>query len=411
MTNRGGKQPFLSYGRQAVDEEDIARVAEVLRSNFLTTGPLVTEFEAAFRSEVGAEYAVCCANGTAALHLAMMSLGLNVGDTCVVPAITFAATANSARMVGADVVFSDVDPETGLMCAEDLDAALARAGRGKTKVAAPVHLTGQTADMEALSEVARSQGAELIEDACHALGTRTVSGSGEVRRVGDCTFSKAAIFSFHPVKAIACGEGGMVTTNDPEIARRLALLRSHGIEKDAESFLPRPLAVDAEGRPNPWYHEMVELGWNYRLSDINCALALSQLGKLSRFCEQRRALVDHYDQLLAPFAPSLRGTRRVSGCEPGWHLYVALIDFAALGTSRAAVMRSLADRGIGTQVHYIPVYRHPYYEKLYGEQSLPGAEAYYARALSLPLFVGMTRGDVERVVETLVDVLGIRGGS
>lgn len=409
MTFGDDKRPFLPYGRQAIGEDDIASVAEVLRSDFLTTGPVVQKFEAAFVSEVGAKYALSCANGTAALHLAMMSLDLGKEDICVVPAITFAATANSALMTGAEVVFSDVDPETGLMRPEDLEAAIERAGGKRIRLAAPVHLAGQSADMPALSAIARKQGFDLVEDSCHALGSRIASGDGSDQTVGDCAFSKAAIFSFHPVKAIACGEGGMVTTGDPEIARRLALLRSHGIEKNPDSFLPRAFALDSDGRPNPWYHEMVELGWNYRLSDINCALGLSQLGKLAGFCERRRALVEHYDYLLEPFAPKLRRTRRVAGCQPGWHLYVVLIEFAALGTSRAAVMRSLKERGIGTQVHYIPVYRHPYYERRYGEQSLSGAEAYYAKALSLPLFVGMTLSDVERVVESLVDVLGLKG--
>ncbi len=404
-------KPFLPYGRQAIDEEDIACVSRVLRSEFLTTGAAVEAFEAAFRSAVGADHAISCANGTAALHLVNLALDVGPGDLCIVPAITFAATANSARMVGADVLFADVDPETGLMRPQDLDDAIARAKGGRIKLAAAVHLAGQAADMKALSAVARMHGFELVEDACHALGSRSQAGGSAVWTVGDCAWSKAAVFSFHPVKTIACGEGGMITTRDSDLARRLSLLRSHGIERDPANFLPRPLAFDAEGHPNPWYHEMVELGWNYRLSDIHSALGLSQLRKLSRFCRQRSALMERYEQRLACFAPELRMTRHTAKVEVGWHLCTVLIDFGAFGTDRAAVMKALADRGIGSQVHYIPLYRQPYYEGLYGQQRLPGAEAYYAKALSLPLYVGMTFSDVDRVVEDLTEILGVDHGA
>ncbi|MCG8596707.1 MAG: UDP-4-amino-4,6-dideoxy-N-acetyl-beta-L-altrosamine transaminase [Kiloniellales bacterium] len=399
----------LPYGRQAIDEDDIARVAEVLRSDYLTTGPQVEAFESAFRSAVGADHAVACANGTAALHLAMMALGLSPGEVCIVPAITFVATANAARMVGAEVVFSDVDPETGLMRPEDLEAALVRADRGAVRLAAPVHLAGQTADLEGMAALAGSRGVRLIEDACHALGTRARAGDGRMTAVGACALTEAATFSFHPVKTIACGEGGMVTTRDAAVARRMRRLRSHGIERDPESFRQDALAFGPGGLANPWYHEMQDLGYNHRLSDIHCALGISQLGKLARFVAARRDLVAHYDRLLAGYAPRLRPIGRVPGCEAGWHLYVVLIDFDALETDRASVMRRLAERGVGSQVHYVPVYRQPYYEARYGAQSLPGAEAYYARALSLPLFFGMGRSDVERVVEALAEVLGMEG--
>lgn len=388
---------LLPYGRHRIDDDDVAAVAAVLRGDWLTDGPAVRAFEHQLAATTGAAEAVACANGTAALHLAALALDLGPGDWVVAPAVTFVATANCARFVGAEVVFADVDPDSGLITPDSLAAAISRA-EGSVKAVLPVHLNGHAADMAALAEVAPELA--VVEDACHALGTRAAWGT-----VGACPHSAMTVFSFHPVKTVCMGEGGAVTTNDAALAERLRSLRAHGITRDPARFSEPEQAFAAEGGPNPWYYEMRELGFNYRASDINCALGLSQLGKLARFGAARRALAERYDRLLARFAPSIRPVRPAAGSVAVPHLYVALIDFAGLGTTRARVMTALRELGIGTQVHYLPINRQPYYCQRYGPSVLPGADAYYERCLSLPLFPAMTEGDVDRVVEALSTVL------
>lgn len=392
------KAPFLPYGRQVVDDADIAAVTDVLRGDWLTTGPHVDSFETAFARSTGADYAVACSSGTAALHLAMLALDLDPGDRVVVPAVTFLATANAVRYVGAEVVFADVDPDTGLLTPDGAAAAVGRAD-GRVRAILPVHMAGQLVDLDGLSEIARRADAVLVEDACHALGGQDAAG----RPVGACTDTAMATFSLHPVKAIAAGEGGVVTTNEDRLAARLRRLRNHGMVR--EGFVDQAMATDANGSANPWYYEMPEPGFNYRLSDINAALARSQLAKLPNFTGRRRELVARYDRLLAPLAPTIRPIRRVPG-SPGWHLYVALIDFATLAMDRAALMTALRQREIGSQVHYMPLHRQPYYRNRYGLPDLPGADAWYARALSLPLYPAMSDTDVDRVVDALVEITG-----
>jgi len=381
---------MLPYGRQTIEDDDIAAVAEALKADFLTTGPTVDAFEAAFAETVGARHAVACSNGTAALHLAMMVLDVKPGEVVIAPSITFLATANCARYVGADVVFADVDPATGLMTPDTLSEALTRVGDRRLRAVLPVHLRGDACDLPGLEALARDAGAVLVEDAPHAVGT-TMRFGNTSEIVGDVRHSAMATFSFHPVKTIATGEGGMITTNDPAIATRLKVLRSHG--------MVRPDGCD------PWWYEMPEPGFNYRLPDILCALGLSQLKKLPRFAARRRALGAAYVQALAPLAPVVRIAEQPAWSEPVLHLMVALIDFEAAGKTRREVVDALKARGVGTQVHYIPVHRQPYYRKLYGELALPGAEAWYARCLSLPLYPGMADGDVAKVAEALKDVL------
>lgn len=396
----------LPYGRQLVDDDDVAAVVRVLRGDYLTTGPATAAFERALAEQTGAQHAVSCSSGTAALHLAALAVGLAPGDRVIVPAITFLATANVARFVGAEVTFADVDRETGLMRASDLAEALGRSGRA-AKAVFPVHLAGQPVDMAAVSEVAKVHGLRVVEDACHALGTLCETPSGP-SIIGNCRYSDMAAFSFHPVKMIAMGEGGAVTTNDPDLARRAADLRNHGMIRRVQEFANADLALDADGRANPWYYEMIEPGFNYRASDIHCALGLSQLAKLDRFVAARRDLVAAYDEALASLAPLVRPAGRTDGAAPGWHLYVVLIDFASAGVQRATVMRRMADAGIGTQVHYIPVHLQPYYRARYGKANLPGAVAYYERCLSLPLFPGMEHDDVLRVRDALARSLDLR---
>ena len=398
---RQAPERFLAYGRQAIDEADCQAVIDVLRSDFLTTGPAVAAFEEAFAAYVGCDHAVACANGTAALHLAVMAAGLGPGDIGIVPANTFMATANALRFTGAEVVFADIDPATGLMTAETLQLALRRCDPSQVKAILPVHFAGHPVEMAAIKAIADQLGAVIIEDSCHAIGTELTGPDGSQQPIGAGAFGDFATFSFHPVKTLACGEGGMVTTNDPAAAHQMQLLRSHGIEREAGAF-------KAPGHRNaPWYHEMHALGFNMRLSDIHAALGLSQLAKLNQFVATREALVADYAKALAPLAPAVRLISQPRSQRTGWHLLVVHIDFAACGTDRAALMAALRQHNVGTQVHYIPVYRQPYYREIYGEISLPGAETYYAGALSLPLFVGMDTADVEHVAASLQRCLSL----
>ncbi len=383
---------MLPYGRQTIDEDDIAAVAQALRGDFLTTGPTVEAFEDAFADQVGAQHAVACSNGTAALHLAMLALEVQPGEAVIAPSITFLATANCARFVGAEVVFADVDPQTGLMTADTLAEAMTRLDGRPLRAVLPVHLRGDTAELPALEAMAKSANAVLVEDAPHALGSSLKFGN-TVQRVGDCAHSAMATFSFHPVKTIATGEGGMVTTNDARLAERLRRLRSHGMIRPQDG--------------DPWWYEMPEIGFNYRLPDILCALGISQLAKLDAFAARRRALAARYEAALKPLAPLVVQASRPDWSDPVLHLMVALIDFQAAGRTRREVVEALRARGVGTQVHYIPVHTQPYYRERYGALELPGASAWYERCLSLPLYPGMADDDVDRVVAALADVLGL----
>jgi UDP-4-amino-4,6-dideoxy-N-acetyl-beta-L-altrosamine transaminase len=395
---------FLPYGRQLIEEDDIAAVTEALHGDLLTTGPYVERFETALAKAVGAKHAVVCSNGTAALHMAARALNLGPGTKVIVPVITFLATASAPHLNGAEIVFADVDPETGLMRPEDLEAAFARAGH--TDAVFNVHVNGQCGDIETIAKIARAHGAKIVDDACHAIGTGFVADNGVLSQIGSNTFCDLTVFSFHPVKTIAMGEGGAVTTNDPDFAQRLVRARNHGMTRKPDEFVNTADAFDADGTPNPWYYECIEPEFNWRANDIQCALGLSQLGKLGRFVARRRALAQSYDTLLAPLAPLVCPAARTRASLPAWHLYAARIDFERAGISRATVMRELAKDGIGSQVHYFPVHRQPYYAKRYGALSLPGADRYYERALSLPLHASMSLSDVERVVDTLANILG-----
>ncbi|MBI1263966.1 MAG: UDP-4-amino-4,6-dideoxy-N-acetyl-beta-L-altrosamine transaminase [Alphaproteobacteria bacterium] len=385
----------LPYGRQSIDESDIAAVVGVLRSDFLTSGPEIAAFETAFAAAVDAPFAVACNSATAALHLALDALGVGPGDGCIVPAITFLATANAALYCGADVVFADVDPDTGLMTPDTLAEAVARAGPAARAVL-PVHLAGAMCDMRALSPIAREAGLAIVEDSCHALA----SLDGQGRPAGACDLSDAATFSFHPVKTLACGEGGMVTTRSAALADHMRRARSHGVERSPERF------QRGEGAHEPWWYEMVQPGWNYRMPDINAALGRSQLMRLAHFAARRRALAARYADALEGLAPLVLTPAEPPG-DPCRHLYNVRIDFQAAGVTRAQVMARLKAEGIGAQVHYIPLYRQPFHAPRHTAGPLPGAEAHYARTLSLPLWPGMADGDPERVAQALERTLGL----
>jgi len=396
---------FLPYGRQVIEEDDIAAVVRALSGDWLTTGPAVGDFERKFKSAVDAPYAVSCANGTAALHLAAMALRIGPGDRVIVPAVTFLATANAVRFTGGDVIFADVDPDTGLLTPETLTAAISVASNQRVRAAFTVHLNGQCCDSAAIAKVAKTEGLAIVEDACHALGTTYESVDDKAVRIGACRHSDMATFSFHPVKTIAIGEGGAVTTRNAELAERLERLRNHGMHRNADEFANTALAFAPDGKANPWYYEMSEIGYNYRVSDINCALGTSQLNKLPRFIEKRKSLAALYDQLLQPLAPVLRPVAHAPRCDPVLHLYVVLIDFQRLGCTRADFMNALKAKGVGTQVHYLPLNKQPYYRRLYGDITLPGAEAYYERCLSLPLQPNMNADDAAYVVDTLSELI------
>ncbi|MFE0013683.1 UDP-4-amino-4,6-dideoxy-N-acetyl-beta-L-altrosamine transaminase [Mesorhizobium sp. NPDC059054] len=399
---------FLPYGRHWIDEDDIAAVAECLRGDWLTTGPAVEVFEAAFAEVVGARYAVVVSNGTVALHLAALAAHVGAGDIGIAPTMSFLASANGMHYTGAEIVFADADPRTGLITPATFQAAIEQAAK-PVKMAVVVHLNGNAVNMPEIARIAAEHNIILVEDACHALGTTYRDGGGAVVKVGASRHSAMTVFSLHPVKTITMGEGGVITTSDPLLYERLKLLRSHGMLKASEKFLNKDLAFAHTGEANPWYYEMQELGFNYRASDFACVLAHSQLRKLSTFAERRAQLKDIYDLQFGDIGDLVEPLRIEASIEPVLHLYPLLIDFAAIGKERASVMSELREHGIGTQVHYIPIHRQPYYVEQSGAFDLPGADAYYAKALSIPYYPLMTDLDAERVARTIKRVLGING--
>jgi perosamine synthetase len=375
---------MIPYGRQWIDDDDVAAVDAVLRSDWLTTGPNVERFERAFAAAVGSREAVAVSNGTAALHTAMHALGIGPGDEVVVPPMTFAATANAVVYQGGTPVFADVDPETLLL---DPQAAAARI-TPRTKAIAAVDYAGQPCDYRPLRNLAERQGLRLVDDACHALGGR----DGD-RAVG--TLADLNTFSLHPVKPITSGEGGMITTEDPELARRMRVFRNHGITTDHRQR-------EAEGS---WFYEMVDLGFNYRLTDFQCALGESQLRKLTAWVERRRAIALRYDE-----AFSGNGLFTPLAVRPGvthaYHLYVVQLRLDRLRAGRREVFAALRAAGLGVNVHYVPVHLHPYYRKRFGTGPglCPRAEAAYERILTLPLFARMTDEQVRTVIEATLEV-------
>jgi perosamine synthetase len=389
---------MIPYGKHHIDEEDIQAVVDVLRSGILTQGPIVEQFEQEIARYVGARYAVAVSSATAGLHLAALAAGVGPGSTLITSPITFVASANAALYAGGSVVFADIDPQTINMSPTSLKLALAN--NPNTKVVMPVHFAGLPCDMRAIKLLTDNAGAVVIEDAAHALGGSYPEGG----KVGSCLYSLMTVFSFHPVKAIAAGEGGMITTNDETIYRKLLRLRSHGINK-LDDALEMPLQAKTGGEANPWYYEMQELGFHYRITEMQCALALSQFKKLDQFISRRRTLAKNYDEAFATFK-NCRPAQAMGRDFSGHHLYVLRIDFNSLGMSRAELMKELKERGIGSQVHYIPVPIQPYYRKLgLNLEDFPDAINYYEEALSIPLFYDLTDAQQEYIITVFKDLL------
>lgn len=387
--------PVLPYARQTVTAADEEAVVAVLRGDWLTQGPTVRRFEEAVAARCGARYAVAVASGTAGLHLGALALGLGPGDRLWTSPNSFVASANCGLYCGADIGFVDIDPGTLNLSAARLREQLAAArGAGVLpKVIVPVHFGGQSCRMDEIAAAAREHGVAVMEDAAHATGATFL---GEP--VGCCRYADLAVFSFHPVKIITTGEGGMVLTNREDLYRRLLELRSHGITRD-----PGRMSGSPDG---PWYYQQVALGLHYRLTDFQCALGLSQLGRLDAFLARRRALADRYDHLLAGLPVAI--PRRDPDAESSWHLYAVRIP-AGGPVGRDAVFGRMRAAGVEVNVHYIPIYRQPVYAaRGFAPGLCPAAEAYYREALSLPMFAGLTDGDQGRVAEILAAALAPR---
>lgn len=374
---------MLPYGQQWVDDEDIEAVIATLRSPYLTTGPTIGQFEATVASYVGAKYAVAFANGTAALHGACYAAGITAGDEVITTPITFAASANCAKYMGADVVFADIDKNTYNIDPVDV----AKKITNRTKAIIPVDFTGQPCEIDAIMDIAREHQLVVIQDGAHSLGAE-YKGT-KIGSQADMT-----MFSFHPVKPVTTAEGGVIVTNSEQYYEKLKLFRSHGITQT-------PYAAEQ----GEWYYEMVDLGYNYRMTDLQAALGISQMNKLDSFMQRRRQLATMYTELLKDVA-GVRTPFQLADTSSGWHLYSVQIDAAMIGKSRKQIFEAMRAANIGVHVHYIPVYWFTYYEQLgYKKGLCPVAEQWYAQALTLPLYPKMTNEDVQDVVHSLRKVL------
>lgn len=394
---------YIPYGRQSVDDADIEAVVKVLKSDYLTTGPAVAAFEKKVADYVGAKYAVAVSNGTAALHVACLAAGIGEGDEVITTPITFAASANCVLYCGGTPVFADIDPDTYNISPEELEKKIT----SRTKAIIPVHYTGQPCDMDAILEIAHKHNLLVVEDGAHALGA--VYKGKKIGSIADMT-----CFSFHPVKPVTTGEGGMIVTDNEELYRRLVLYRSHGITRDKDMMQQYeeqlhqssdPALQEAADMlrgdvidPGGWYYQQLELGYNYRITDISCALGASQMDKLDRFLERRRQIAKKYDEAFADI-PQIKTPWQQEGCQSGWHLYM----IQTMERSRREVFDGLRQAGIGVNVHYIPVYRHPYYQRNgYAGVHCLNAEAFYERAISLPIFPGLTGQQQDYVIEHVI---------
>ena len=384
---------MIYYGRQDINEADIQAVEAVLRSDFLTQGPAIERFEQRVAQYCGVKYAVAVCNATSALHIACLAAGLGKGDLLWTSPITFVASANCARYCGADVDFVDIDENTYNMSVPALEQKLQEAKRlGRLpKIVVPVHMAGQSCDMRAIKKLSEEYGFTLLEDASHCVGADYAD-----TKVGSCAYSDMAVLSFHPVKIITTGEGGMVLTNDAALYEQLCLYRSHGITRD-----PKHMTKESDG---DWYYQQVALGFNYRMTDIQAALGASQMDRLDEFVARRRALAARYDALLRDLP--LKTPFVLDGAQPSWHLYIVRIDFDRVHKTKQQIFTEMRARGIALNLHYIPVHTQPYYEALgFHAEDCPAAVEYYREALTLPLYPCMTDAEQEMAAWALREVL------
>ncbi len=392
----------IPYGRQSITEEDIEALVQTLRSDYLTQGPKINEFEEAFASYVGAKYAVAVSNGTAALHLNCIALGVKPGVKVITTPITFAASANCIRYCGGEVVFADIDPETYLLDIHKVRGLLERSPRGTYSGIIPVDFAGRAVDLEAFRKLADEYGLWIIEDACHAPGGFFTDSAKNTQLCGNGKFAELAIFSFHPVKHIAAGEGGMITTNSRDLYEKLLMLRTHGIIKDDSRFKNgfdfatgiTEQRAEPNGNYPAWYMEMQDLGYNYRLTDIQAALGLSQLARAERGLKRRREIAEEYERAFseAPYVLSQSGV--VQG--HAYHLYVLEVK------DRLGLYNYLITKSIYAQIHYIPTHLMPYYRELgWQEGDMPNAEAYYRNCISLPMYPTLTAQEQAYVIDTI----------
>jgi len=382
---------LIPYGRQDISEADIQAVVEVLRSDFLTQGPAVPAFEQCVADYVHAGYAVAVNSATSALHIACLALDVRQGDVVWTTPITFVASANCALYCGARIDFVDIDPGTYNLSVERLaeKLALAKVAGKLPKAVIPVHLCGQPCDMAGIHALSQQYGFRIIEDASHAIG-----GKYRGEPIGNCRYSDITIFSFHPVKIITTAEGGMAMTNDAYLAKRMQLLRSHGITRDEADMTHAP--------DGPWYYQQIELGYNYRMTDMQAALGVSQMRRLDDFVAKRHFLARRYDKLLADLPVTTPWQHADS--YSGWHLYVIRLKLSGVTKSHPDVFKAMRAAGIGVNLHYIPVYQQPYYEKLgFNAGYCQEAERYYAEAISLPMHSGLTEAQQDRVVSALLE--------
>jgi len=394
------KPKTLHYGSQYIDDDDINEVLAVLKSDFLSQGPTIREFEEQMAAQTGAEYCIAVSSGTAALHLAVKALDIEAGKEGITSPITFVASANSLIYNNLKPVFADIDDKTYCLDPRQLEKKINK----NTRVIIPVHFAGQPAEMKEIYEIAKKQGIFIIEDAAHAIGSRFEDGS----LVGACKYSHMTVFSFHPVKTITTGEGGAITTNDKKRYEKLSMLRNHGLTRDNSKFRFQPKNSSLTG---PWYYEMQELGFNYRITDIQAALGKGQLRKLAGFIKRRREIIAKYNEAFKDLEWLTIPYER-PGVFSALHLYVIKIDFERIKKTRAQVMAELKEKAINTQVHYIPVHLQPYYRENFGfkEGDFPKGEDYYRQCLSIPLYPKMTDDDVHRVIDAVISLCLRRPG-